>query len=466
MSLQKVPELLQDSSSWRTSPVNADAPRAYSFGPFRLEVAEQRLLRDGQPVPLTPKIFDVLRILVENAGHLVAKDRLLAEVWAGSFVEDGSLARSISVLRKTLGPGEYIETHPKRGYRFVAEVTPCSAGTVPGPGADERMPKRAVLPAIARPVAAVVIGCALIGVVVTLMLTVSGRRRNGPAQSAAAGGTPVHRQVTFRGREGSAALSPDGGRIAYVSMVSADEHVLVIQALPDGPPLQVFTAPELARPRWSPDGTQLLFWARGGGKDGIYLTTQFGSIPRPLGTRVFACGWAPDGSAIVLARTFVPALVLVDRDGRELRNLPLLGGIRWISDLDWFGDRLVIAAADQENRHSLWTIGADGTGQRRVLTESTEISSVRWDPRGEALYYLRRLRQTSTLFKLPMASSATSDRAAPVALLTGLDSDGTIGLAADAKSLVYTRAPFHSNLWMAETAGAGPRRTTRTSQLT
>src|SRR5215813_13914847 len=92
---------------------------AYQFGPYRLDVAEQHLLRDGRVLPLTPKVFDVLRVLVQNNGHLVAKEQLLAEVWNDSFVEEGALSRSISILRKTLGDNgseeKYIETVPKRG---------------------------------------------------------------------------------------------------------------------------------------------------------------------------------------------------------------------------------------------------------------------------------------------------------------------------------------------------------------
>ncbi len=88
---------------------------------------DHRLLRDGRIVPLTPKVFAVLRVLVENSGHLVEKDDLLKQVWPDSFVEEGALNRAVSVLRKALDdnpPGQkYIETVPKRGYRFVGQVT-------------------------------------------------------------------------------------------------------------------------------------------------------------------------------------------------------------------------------------------------------------------------------------------------------------------------------------------------------
>ena len=98
----------------------------YEFGPFRLDASEQRLWREGGEVLLTPKSFAVLLALVERAGQTIPKDELMREVWPDSFVEENNLADNISTLRKLLGDDarepKYIETVPRRGYRFVAEV--------------------------------------------------------------------------------------------------------------------------------------------------------------------------------------------------------------------------------------------------------------------------------------------------------------------------------------------------------
>jgi TolB-like protein/DNA-binding winged helix-turn-helix (wHTH) protein/Tfp pilus assembly protein PilF len=98
----------------------------YEFGPFRLDTAEHTLLRDGQPIPLRPKVYDLLVVLVENRGHLVDKEQLMSSVWAEQFVEEGNINKNISMLRQALGESDggtkFIETVPKRGYRFVAEV--------------------------------------------------------------------------------------------------------------------------------------------------------------------------------------------------------------------------------------------------------------------------------------------------------------------------------------------------------
>lgn len=106
--------------------MSARPQHLYEFGRYRLDTAEQLLLRDGEPVPLTPKAFETLVALVERNGHLVEKDELMRLVWSDAFVEESNLTNNVYALRKMLGPGEdgrsYIETVPKRGYRFTAPV--------------------------------------------------------------------------------------------------------------------------------------------------------------------------------------------------------------------------------------------------------------------------------------------------------------------------------------------------------
>jgi DNA-binding winged helix-turn-helix (wHTH) protein/Tfp pilus assembly protein PilF len=122
------------------------AKPVYEFGPFRLDHAEQTLLREGRPVPLPPKVFEILSVLVERNGHLFGKDELMQAVWPDSFVEEGNLTRNISTLRTALGESaddhKYIETVPKRGYRFVAVVREVNGSATVAPvnqGPDVRV---------------------------------------------------------------------------------------------------------------------------------------------------------------------------------------------------------------------------------------------------------------------------------------------------------------------------------------
>ena len=99
----------------------------YEFGRFRLKATERVLLREDDLVPLTPKVFDILLTLVENQGQVVEKDDLMKRVWPNTFVEEGNLTQNVSLLRKALGESsggaQFIETVPRRGYRFVASVS-------------------------------------------------------------------------------------------------------------------------------------------------------------------------------------------------------------------------------------------------------------------------------------------------------------------------------------------------------
>jgi len=110
----------------------------YVFGPFRLDPEERVLLCHGEAVPLAPKVAETLLLLVQNAGRLVEKDDLMKRVWPATFVEEGNLNKNIFTLRKALsqrdGQLEYIETVPKRGYRFVESGEGGRARFTPGHG--------------------------------------------------------------------------------------------------------------------------------------------------------------------------------------------------------------------------------------------------------------------------------------------------------------------------------------------
>jgi DNA-binding winged helix-turn-helix (wHTH) protein/TolB-like protein/lipopolysaccharide biosynthesis regulator YciM len=106
----------------------------YQFGRFRLDTAERVLLREGELVPLTPKVFEILITLVEHSGQVVEKDDLMKRVWPNTFVEEGNLTQNVSLLRKALGESaggvQFIETVPRRGYRFIAETSESTADKV------------------------------------------------------------------------------------------------------------------------------------------------------------------------------------------------------------------------------------------------------------------------------------------------------------------------------------------------
>lgn len=116
----------QSKRSAESERVMAPGDNFFQFDAFRLDAGERVLLRNGRLVHLPAKVFSTLLVLVRNNGHVVEKDVLMNEVWPDEFVEEGNLAQHIFILRRALGESsenpKYIETVPRRGYRFVAKM--------------------------------------------------------------------------------------------------------------------------------------------------------------------------------------------------------------------------------------------------------------------------------------------------------------------------------------------------------
>ena len=103
-----------------------ESKRFYEFGAFSVDGDKRLLRRAGEPVPLAPKVLETLLLFIESRGRVLTKDELLGKIWGGTIVEEGGLARNISILRKALGERpddhQFIITVPGRGYQWVAGV--------------------------------------------------------------------------------------------------------------------------------------------------------------------------------------------------------------------------------------------------------------------------------------------------------------------------------------------------------
>ena len=113
--------------------MSSSNPTIYEFDEFRLDADRRVLTREGEPLALTPRVFDTLLYLVQHANRVILKDELMRAIWADSFVEENNLSQNVSTLRRALGNRRYILTVPGSGYRFATEVKTISVPEKPVP---------------------------------------------------------------------------------------------------------------------------------------------------------------------------------------------------------------------------------------------------------------------------------------------------------------------------------------------
>jgi len=365
----------------------------YEFANFRVDTGECVLLQDGRPVPLTPKAFDTLLLLVENSGRLLEKEAMMERLWPGTFVEEANLANNISLLRKALGDqANLIQTVPRRGYRFIGEVRTIGDALAVVPPVRRRWPLAAA-------------GAILLAAAGGLML---GRYfwHNEP---------PAFRQITFRrGIISNARFEPDGQTILYSASHEGRPAELFVTRADQRESRPLGIAGDLLAV--SRHGylailtkSEMLGFLQRGTLARVPLT---GGAPRELADNVQEADWMPDGGSLavirwegLVARVEFPLghvicksgppvwfdrlrvsasgdevafllhesqrfddrgrAVVADRTGRIVRTSRLFTST---SGLAWSGERLRIGASIDDLNNGVVEI--DRRGHDRVLTRS------------------------------------------------------------------------------------------------
>src|ERR1043166_4838746 len=277
----------------------------YDFGNFRLDPSEKVLLREGETIPLTPKVFETLKLFVENPGRLIEKDELMQRLWPDRYVEESNLTFNIRMLRKALGDDKakprFIETVPKRGYRFIAEVSETPAEIVSLP-VDPVLPPHATLQNKKAWIVSAVLVLAVLFFGFWYVHSVNLNANEMPILSAPF----ALEQLTTSGKTVQAVISHDGKNVVYTRGIYNEKQSVWLRQLDSGNNVEIIPPSDnvyygLAL---SPDGNTVYFTR---GQPGEALDTFrvpiFGGIPQRIIS--LSQGWtsiSPDGSRISFIR--------------------------------------------------------------------------------------------------------------------------------------------------------------------
>jgi Tol biopolymer transport system component/DNA-binding winged helix-turn-helix (wHTH) protein len=399
--------------------------KSFTFRFADVEVREREfsLIKGGEVLPVEPKAFRVLLILLRNPRKLITKEELLNAVWGDASVTENSLARSIALLRRLLGDDirnpSYIETVATVGYRFVSKVEVSEeasgnleyADSLNGPvnidvlrvtgiqdvaGAAAHpvmqigfLTEGQTVPARAPSGTARKSRLLLLATAVVVAISITGAiwylRRPLPRPRVV-----EYTPITHKGRRIINIAGTDGSRVYFNWAYGPDPQPNAEVAISGGEIAPVQVALPLALIKdVSPDGATLLVSSQDGGQGSLWkVEVPGGSLRRLLtGTLIASAAWSPDGKSVV----YSPAngdLDIIRSDGTGNRKLASPGGYPdWLS---WSPDGSRIRFSS-DNR--LWEMSSDGSGLHQLLPGWRPMFSQccgRWTPDGKFFVFLLR----------------------------------------------------------------------------
>ena len=427
----------------------------YRFDDICVDVASFRVERGGRPVPLEPKAFDLLVLLLERQGQVVTKQEILDTVWRQTAVTDNALTRIVANLRKALGDdardSRYIETVPTRGYRWLVAVQRDGSGPVASTPSAHAPRRRVVW------LAAGALVVAAAGAAVAM-------RRAQPSPAAMPGppalGSLWPAQATFSPRlDAFPALSPNGRALAYASNRSGSFEIIV-KGLAAGATEAALTSDgqQNVEPAWSPDGDYVAYHSMRRG--GLWIVPAMGGTPRQVSAFGSKPAWSPDGRRLAfqsdpladIAPTAYGAnppstIWTVNRDGREPRRLTdpaqPLGGH---ASPAWSPDGRRIAFVTYSSAPArLWSVPSAGGPATLLVEGHVPMHEPAFTPDGTALYYATG---APFIVRVPLSRETGLPSADGEEIATpGLPSVRHISISGDGQRMAMAALNMSSNLW-------------------
>lgn len=380
----------------------------YRFGEFIVDTDQKVLLRQDKALPLTPKLFETLLILVENSGRIVQKEQFMERLWPHSFVEEANLTSNIQQLRKSLGDSarhpHYIETVTKRGYRFIANVerveprhrehdvssrseTPDTA--IPALVADRKRRKRKVVIALATAAMVVISG----GFLFWEFSRASSKHLGNPVATL-----PLKiERLTDSGQSRNAAISPDGKSVAYTQMFKGRYSIWIRQLTTNTNSEIVPPTDDIIGMAFSHSGEYLYFVK--GDPSALYRVSLFGDVPVKILERLEGkFSLSPDDSRIAFIRVSPNsngqqehALMIANSDGANeskllVRQYPdKLDAPVWSPDGKTIVCALGNSAAGSQGVSLVEVSAVDGSTRELSSEKFFNIAKIEWLPQKTGL---------------------------------------------------------------------------------
>jgi len=414
--------------------------QSYEFGSFKVDGLERVLFRDNVPVSLTQKGFDLLLLLIENSGHVVEKDRLMKEIWPDTFVEESNLTQNISVLRKVLQDDghQYIQTVPRRGYRFVGHLREVSTEThlvveehararliiedhtsdVPAPAsADMAISANAIAdkkPIGNKVVAAVVISVVLLVTLVAGLRWLSWRNQTRQNSKGFDLSTVTLQKLVTKGEVQYGLISPDGQFVAYTTQDDSRRYTLWLQHVGSKEPSPLIADSEApVGPCAISHDNNWLYYGQVDPKEPakgptIFRIPLLGGTSRKIleGVHVFAA-LSPDDQRLLYhqftAAGGIEVISVNAHDGSDARmiasgsNTTDFMGTQWSPD----GTKLVFFRMEQKADGPYWSLqemsAAGGASKIILPPKKRKIWFVNWVDEGRGIV----MNATDPVTKIP-----------------------------------------------------------------